>query len=140
MESFEWKEKFSVHVDEMDNHHKKLLGYFNELQTVIASGEAAGKVSDTLLALIEYSDFHFAEEESLLKSMNSPELAVQINQHAYFTKEVKEMRNQFDQGKLPSQSVVAFLRDWFINHIMQEDFKYGEEITKSNPGGVGGAA
>lgn len=134
MEGFEWKDKFSVHVDEMDDHHKKLLEYFNELQNVIGSGAAAGKVNDTLLALIEYSGFHFAEEERLMKSMNSPELAVQINQHAYFTNEVNEMYKQFNQGKLPSQSVLAFLHNWFINHIMQEDFKYGEKIKKENPG------
>jgi len=129
----EWKDKFSVHVDEMDRHHKKLLGYFAELQDEIKSPDAIRKIEDTLIALIDYTDFHFTEEERLLKAMSYPRLAVHINQHDYFTNEVKEMYKQFKLGTLPSQSVLAFLSDWIINHILLEDFKYGEKMNQSKP-------
>lgn len=130
MERFEWKEKFSVHIKVMDEHHKKLLGYFDELQKEVAAGDATSKVEETLLALIEYTDLHFIEEVRLLKALNYPELTVQINQHAYFTNEVNEMYEQFKLGTLPSQSVLAFLSNWFIDHIMQEDLKYGKVMKQ----------
>jgi|SRR6185369_1231938 len=133
MKIVEWKDKFSVHVDEMDRHHKKLLGYLAELQNEIASDDAAKKVGDTLNALIEYAGFHFSEEERLMRAMSYPGLTVQIGQHAYFTNEVNEMLKQYHQGTLPSRSVLAFLSDWFINHIMQEDYKYGEMIIHGKP-------
>jgi hemerythrin-like metal-binding domain len=133
MKIVEWKDKFSVHVDEMDRHHKKLLGYLAELQKEIASNDAAKKVGETLNALIEYAGFHFVEEERLMRAMSYPELAVQIDQHAYFANEVNEMLKQFHQGILPSRSVLAFLSDWFINHIMQEDYKYGKMIELGKP-------
>lgn len=132
MESFEWKDKFSVNVDEMDNHHKKLMGYFSELQSEIQSGKATQKVRAILNALTEYSKFHFVEEERLMRAMNHLELATQINQHAYFINEVKEMSRQLDLQALPSRSVLGFLRDWFINHIMCEDSKYGTLMKQGN--------
>lgn len=133
MEMIEWKDKFSVHVDEMDRHHKKLLGYFAELHDEIAAGETNRKVRETLKSIGEYADFHFSEEERLMKAMSFPELASQINQHAYFISEVEEMSKQFSLGTLPGKSILSFLRDWFINHIMQEDCKYGEMIKHGKP-------
>lgn len=130
MESFEWKDRFSVNVDEMDNHHKKLMGYFAELQCELESDKATQKVGEILNALIEYSNFHFVEEERLMRAVNHRELAAQINQHAYFINEVKEMSRQFSLQTLPSRSVLGFLRDWFINHIMSEDSKYGALMNK----------
>lgn len=133
MKNIEWQDKFSVHVDEMDRHHKKLLGYLNEMQSVLASEDSAQKLKETILALIEYSEFHFTEEERLLKAIRFPGLEVQINQHSYFINEIREMRNQLTRGTLPGQSVIAFLRDWFTNHIMQEDIKYGNMLQQGKP-------
>ena len=133
MEDFEWKDKFSVNVVVMDKHHKKLLEYLAELQKELQEGDATQKVGDTLNALVEYTDFHFAEEERLLRAINFPELATQVNQHAYFTNEVHEMNKQFKQGTLPTRSVLAFLWDWFVKHITNEDHKYGEVMKRGNP-------
>jgi len=133
MENFEWKDKFSVHVDEMDSHHKKLLRYFAELQDEIHSGNVTRKVGDILNNLAEYSRFHFTEEERLMKTISHPGLATQINQHAYFINEVKEMTRQFNQELLPSRSVLGFMRDWFIDHIMHEDSKYGALMKQGKP-------
>jgi len=132
MGAFEWNEKFSVHIDEMDNHHKKLLGYFSALENKIRAGNATQKVGEILDALAEYANFHFTEEVRLMRVINYPELETHLIQHAYFTNEVNEMIGQFSRGTLPSQSVLAFLRDWFINHIMSEDFKYGVLIQRGN--------
>lgn len=128
MKSFEWKDKFSVNVDEMDKHHKKLLGYFNELQSEIQSGSATQKTEEILNALVKYASFHFIEEERLMRNMSHPGLAAQINHHAYFVNEVTEMTNQFKLGTLSGRSLSGFLGNWFIDHIMQEDSKYGQLI------------
>lgn len=133
METIQWDEKFSVNVAEMDRHHKELLGYLSELQHQLYPGNESQKVGVTLNALAEYARFHFAEEERLLQEQNSPCLSAQINQHAYFTKEVQEMFRQYNLGILPGQSVLSFLRDWFINHIMQEDHKYGTTLKPTLP-------
>jgi len=130
MKSFEWKDKFSVHVDEMDKHHKKILGYFNELQVAIQSGSATHKTEEILNALVKYANFHFIEEERLMRNMSHPGLDTQINHHAYFVDEVTEMTIQFKLGVFSGRSMSGFLGNWFIDHIMQEDSKYGEMMKQ----------
>jgi hemerythrin len=133
MNGFEWKDRYSVHVVEMDNHHKKLLRFLAELANEIQSGGDSGKVGETLAALAEYAEYHFSEEERLMKAMDYPGLASHIKQHAYFTNEVQVMSEQLRQGTLPTRSVLAFLKDWFINHVTQEDLRYGTMLQKGKP-------
>jgi len=133
MESFEWKDKFSVNVDEMDKHHKKLLGYFNELQCAPQSGSATQKAEEILIDLVKYANFHFTEEESLMRNMSHPGLAAQINHHSYFVNEVTEMTKQFKTGTLSGRSLSEFLGNWFIDHIMHEDSKYGALMKQGKP-------
>lgn len=133
MENLEWSEKFSVNESHMDTHHKMILKYLSELQGEISGKGASGKVGETLKALADYAAIHFNEEESLMLKMNFPGLDAQVKQHAYFINEIKEMFKQYDNGSLPGQSVISFLRDWFINHILQEDYKYGQLVAKGNP-------
>jgi len=128
MGAFVWKDKFSVHVDAMDNHHKKLLAYLTELDDEIESLDASRKIGETLDGLTAYAAYHFIEEERLMTVLGHPGLESQRIQHAYFSNEVNEMIRQYAIGILPSRSVLAFLRDWFVNHILTEDFKYGELI------------
>jgi len=133
MESFIWKDKFSVHVDEMDRQHKRLLEYFTEIQEELMSGNMSQKAADLLDAVAEYFNFHFAEEERLMKSMNYPELTMQINLHAIFLDELDEVIRQFNLSAIPGRRVVALFRDWYVNHMIFEDHKYGVMIERGNP-------
>lgn len=133
MGDFEWKDKFSVHVDEMDRHHKILLGYFTNLEAEINSADASRKIGEILDGLTGYAAYHFIEEERLMTVLGHPGLESQRMQHAYFSREVSEMGRQYALGILPSRSVLAFLKDWFVNHVLTEDFKYGELIRRGNP-------
>lgn len=129
MATIEWQEKFSVNVDDMDQHHRKFLGYLNKLQPALAADDPGKKLGEAIFALIEYARFHFSEEEKLLKEIQYPDLEAQISQHNFFNSEICIMCEQFNRGELPGQSVVAFIRDWFLNHIMQEDRNYGRFLA-----------
>ncbi|MDR3570181.1 MAG: hypothetical protein P4L43_19315 [Syntrophobacteraceae bacterium] len=51
---FEWSEKYSVNVLEIDNQHKKLIGMVEQLNTAMRQGkgkEALGKILSDLINL-----------------------------------------------------------------------------------------
>ena len=133
MEDFTWKEKFSVHVDEMDRQHKRLLKYFAEFQDEIIAGEASQKAFVLLDEVADFFEFHFSEEERLMKTMNYPELDLQTSLHAIFMDELKEIINPFRMGNVSGKRVVALFRDWYINHMIFEDHKYGVMISGGKP-------
>jgi hemerythrin len=133
METFAWQDKFSVHVDEIDRQHKRLLEYFTDIQKELMSDNTSQKIANLLDAVAEYFDFHFAEEERLMKSMNYPELDMQINLHAIYLNELNEVIRQFNLGAIPGSRVVALFRDWYVNHMLFEDHKYGKMIERGKP-------
>lgn len=133
MTVFEWKDRFSVNVDEMDKQHKRLLRYCIELQNELKSGATGQTLEDLLNNLIEYFNYHFAEEERLMKSMNYPELEMQHYLHAIFCTELEEVVRLFLRGDIPGRRVLALCSDWYINHMVFEDQKYGEMIKRGKP-------
>jgi hemerythrin len=127
MSLFSWSKKFSVNVDELDNQHRQLLGYLNELYDAVTRQQGEWCIGKLLDSLQSYAQEHFAEEEWLLEAVEFPELELQKKQHRYFTVEIARMKAAVsEQHELPPQSVLYFLRSWFLNHIFEEDKKYGE--------------
>jgi hemerythrin len=127
MTLFSWSKKFSVNLDEMDNQHKQLLGYLNELYDAVVQHKGERVIGKVVDALESYSQVHFADEEWLLEAVEFPELELQRAQHRYFTEEVGKMKEAINRRhEVPPQSLLYFLRNWFLSHIFEEDKKYGE--------------
>lgn len=78
----------------------------------------------------DYVKFHFAEEEKLLEITEYPGLDHQRKEHDFFARQVNDLRDRYAKGDayLPV-SALAFMRDWFSHHIIEEDRKYGEYLA-----------
>jgi hemerythrin len=125
MALFEWNDKYSVGVNDMDNQHKKLFAIINELFDAMRdrkSNEVLGKI---LKDLLDYTIVHFGKEEQLMKQNNYPGLQEQLTQHKIFTDKIKELADKHNSGKMVmSIEISSFLKDWLVNHIQGIDKKY----------------
>ena len=63
MSVVQWSPAFATGVREIDDQHKRLVDYINELQT--PGGPGNGGVSRVLDSAIDYPLYHFAYEEAL---------------------------------------------------------------------------
>jgi len=125
MALFIWKENFSVHIEEIDEQHKKFFDYVNGLHDAIQTGEGAKVLNGLLMDLFDYVRFHFRAEEEMLRILCYPGLKDQQKQHAYFESEINAMQAKYMNQSLVAASMLELLRDWFINHILDEDKKFG---------------
>ena len=77
--------------------------------------------------LIDYAGIHFADEEKLMVKVNFAELPAHKLEHEAFVKKALKLQAVFhtDQVVL-SFTVMEFLKDWLVNHILKNDKKYGE--------------
>ena len=83
-------------------------------------------LEDTLNFLIRYTAEHFSEEEKLLEDYDFPDYAVHIKHHARLIREVQDLKGKYAAGEMRmDMSIINFLKDWIINHILTEDRKYG---------------
>lgn len=125
MAGFEWSEKYSVHVVEIDRQHRKLIGLVGTLHGAMREGKGKQVLSGVLKELIQYTKTHFSDEERIMKEYGYPEYAEHKVKHDKMTRKVLDIQKEFQEGKITiTLDVMTFLEDWVDKHILGTDMKY----------------
>lgn len=131
MGKFDWWEDYSTGNQQMDNQHKKLFGYIQDLHEAMQVGKGKDILEKTLDGLIDYTRTHFKDEEELLKKYNYPGLLAQQIEHERLTTTVIDLQEKFKKGQAAlSVTTSNFLKDWLMDHILGTDKKYGPFLKK----------
>lgn len=133
MSKIEWDESLSVGVDIIDDQHKMLIQKLKDLSEAFESGLEQNKMLKTIDFMIEYTDFHFSEEEKLMEENGYPGLEDQQKQHKEFKDTLNYMLEDYqDEGptKALATSINVFLLNWLVNHIKGSDAKIGEFLSQ----------
>lgn len=127
MAFLDWNDGLSVGVGDIDSEHRELVSMLNDLHGALARGEGRTALSGVLDRLVKYTQSHFAHEEDLMRRYGYPDSWRHTNEHRELTKQVLEVEEKFDQGKILGLPIelMAFLRDWLANHIKNVDAKFG---------------
>ena len=129
MVTIEWRDDFSVGVEEIDKQHKQLLEKINELSEAIASDVKRSTIAEMLAALQVYSNEHFATEEAYLKEKGYGGLQDHLAQHGdYMGKLAHSFVDFFEKDPQARYKLVDFLASWWTDHILAEDLKFAKEI------------
>ena len=127
---FQWREEYNTHIKEMDDHHRALFQTANKLYEEIQSGRNKSVMEDTLNFLIRYTEEHFSQEEKLMEDYDFPDCEDHIKHHVRLIQEVNELKSKYAAGDIRmDMSMINFLKDWIINHILTEDRKYGPYLN-----------
>ncbi len=127
MAKIEWNDTFSVKVKELDEHHKKLINYINELQESMKLGKGKEIIGEIIDKLADYTKFHFSAEENYMTKFNDPGYEKHKEGHEYFVSKVEEFRNEIEKSTSQvSIQVLGFLIEWLLNHILNVDKKYSK--------------
>lgn len=122
---FEWKAKYSVHVQVIDNQHKMFLKAMDELYHAIQTNLTTDKILTIFDKLEKYEQLHFATEEKYFKKFNYQDAPAHIEAHRGFSKKLQELKNDLQDEKLTlSFKLLDYMEDWFINHLTNMDQGY----------------
>jgi hemerythrin len=81
--------------------------------------------------LEKYSNYHFANEETLMKKANFDEIDEHVIQHQIFRQKIDDFKTSIRFGSSMLQSeIIDFLRKWLLKHIMECDAKYVPSIKE----------
>ena len=126
MALMDWSPSFSVNVKKYDDQHKKLVAMVNQLHDAMKIGKGSEVLGPILNSLISYTATHFADEEALMRQHGYPDLPKHKSEHDKLAKQVLDLQKQYQTLKSAlSTTVMNFLKDWLVNHIQNEDKKYG---------------
>ncbi len=134
MEYIIWlQDKYTVNVRKFDEQHQKLVEIINEVFDAKKNHAGTGVILNILTQLSDYAKNHFAEETTVLRENDYPDLETQKNEHANFVMKINHFIQEFHVDNMSlNDEMLDFLKNWLINHIMQTDKKYGTYLNERN--------
>ena len=127
----EWKESYTVGVDDLDDDHKRLIELINRFQTAYTYHTGEEFEHQALNELVDYTKYHFEREEKMMEEAGYPDLAAHKEIHRTMIAKVGEFQEEYQRtGHEALEGVATFLSEWLINHINGIDKKYGPYVSR----------
>lgn len=125
MRFIEWDDSLATGITECDLQHKKLINMFNAIYDAIRLNIDKKALKEALDSLINYFDKHFAFEEELMEKYEYPEINIHKEEHKNFRETIDKFLQKNPDEEINFLEVLKFLRNWWLNHILTMDKKYG---------------
>jgi len=122
MAFIEWQDSMSVGHPAIDDDHRRLIRYVDELYSAVTAGRCQDIVGGLLAELVKDTQEHFEHEESVWKAGGYVDLDRHKQQHADLLHTVGEFKAKYDQGTaLLTLDVINFMCEWLTHHILTSD-------------------
>lgn len=115
----------------IDGQHKELIDRINKLVILCENEKPAKREAIRLLDyLMDYTEFHFGEEEKLQESIEYPGLAEHRKKHEELKATVNELREMLEEQEGPTDAFVEQVNknvtEWLYHHIQGFDRSVAE--------------
>ncbi|HBX88429.1 MAG TPA: hemerythrin [Marinilabiliaceae bacterium] len=126
-----WSDDLSVKNEMLDAEHQKWILILNDFYEGLMDKKPKEKLLELVIAMLDYTKYHFASEEKYMKSINYPKLAEHQEKHRFYEAKISEYHERIKEGKMVlSLEVTNFLKTWLINHIRGVDQQYAAFSAK----------
>ncbi len=113
----------------IDQQHEKIFELVNEAYSLfleIKDNSSMFEFTTCIMAIKEYLDYHFEEEEHIMHALNYPAMADHIEKHNEVRYDVHLLADKLIDEKNPnikflSKKLLLVLRDLLVEHISNED-------------------
>jgi len=134
MKSFEWDACYETGLNDVDEQHRYLVEIINRYGELIAQNTIS--VEDIRIALYElsrYAEFHFKEEENLMRSVGLYEAHIEehVKVHRAFMTDILSMQSFINDGnQKTSEQLLNFLIHWLAYHILGIDQNMSRQVQQ----------
>jgi hemerythrin len=125
-----WEKRLNTGIDVIDSQHKRIVEYINELEVAHKRNDipAVGRVLDEC---VDYTQSHFAFEESLQEDAGYIYRKQHKKVHELFVKRIAEYQKRFHANEDITEELYDTLSRWLINHIEKDDADYVGAVKES---------
>ncbi|MBF0589725.1 MAG: bacteriohemerythrin [Magnetococcales bacterium] len=121
----DWSDQLSVGIREIDRQHMRLVDMVNGLYRSVQEGRVSEAVNTLLPELVNYTVEHFDYEEKMFEEHGYPQTEAHIREHRKLVSQVQNFVAKIQEGNTSvATSLLGFLKDWLVNHIMKTDMAY----------------
>ena len=130
---YEMKPKFFTGIELIDNEHRQLFDYANQIYDLLHAEFVPDKydnIVDILGKLRDYTKKHFADEEAYMESIQYKKIFTQKVQHQAFIDELDKLNldeiSEVENQEETIENLLSFVTDWLIHHILEVDTLIGK--------------
>ncbi|MDP0501709.1 MAG: hemerythrin family protein [Verrucomicrobiota bacterium JB022] len=132
--SLVWNDRYTTGHPRVDEQHKSLFAYLNDLEGLLRLRECDTPMVENLIrSLGVYVRIHFACEESCMEIHRCPNAEKNKREHAIFLREFNSFREAWRQEG-PSLERLQMLHRaseaWIVQHIFKVDQELGETLKE----------
>ena len=122
-----WQKDYNIGITVVDEQHEKLCSMLTNLETSIKSDDVYQAMGDILKELVQYTKYHFEEEEKVMQRISYPDFEKHKKLHKNLVNEIVTILVDLKNGKeISASELKTFLQKWLMDHILVEDKKIGE--------------
>ncbi len=128
--SLRWQEEHRVDVLSIDKHHRRMFELAGAAVDAAYGGADRTNVIAALDALVEYTHYHFGDEEALLERAGYPDAEPHRLGHARMAADLAAFRDTITHGGTATgNELEVFLRDWLEGHVADGDCALGQFLN-----------
>jgi len=131
MALLKWDNNYSVSIEVIDAHHRKIIQILNMLHDAILQKTEHEVMEKILGALTVCVEQNFPEEEALLRTAGYPRLEEHLDSHRNLSQRLWNLQARYEEGDDLTYDVMNFLTSWITEHIMQEDKRYESYLQET---------
>ena len=128
MGKFVWTDQLNIGIDVIDQQHRRIVEYINQLDDARANGSSKEEIAWLINDLVDYTISHFGFEENMQEEAKYPFCKSHKKVHDLFAKRVAEYQAKFEKGEDVSKALNSMLVTWLFNHIKRDDADYVETV------------
>ena len=141
MDAFVWDRHFVTGLADVDDQHHGLVALFNDLSQALFTHDGICQDAEVLLGgiferLVDYTEYHFADEEALMRSVGVDERHIQVHEalHQQFVQQLGTLWSTRATMAAPAETFATFLTAWLSLHILGIDQSLARQIAAIEQG------
>lgn len=128
-----WNDDYSVGIDKVDDEHKLLINKVNDLYAAVISHESSTTILPLLDDLMEFTVYHFTEEEDLMRAAGYKGYDSHKIVHDSIVGKLTEFRRRYtvsENQRRTGLEMTVFLKGWLYKHIQIADKSYAPTVLR----------
>lgn len=124
-----WRNEMAIGNAEIDDDHRYLISLINAIEAAVNCGIERKVLLTHLSELFAYTEKHFKREEEIQAQIQFPFIETHKQEHEKLINKLNSIQISLDSSqdeksyKSFMQGLFDFLKDWLVNHIINEDLK-----------------
>ncbi|KAG2370697.1 hypothetical protein C9374_014308 [Naegleria lovaniensis] len=132
-------QKYAVGYEQIDSQHMQLIEWLKNLSEASLTKQSHWVVGYTIGCLLEYTEFHFEDEELLMmkyrKGIGEDYVKKHLEEHETFTTKIRNMQREYVKNHSTSLDIelLNYLIGWLVKHINFTDRKLADFVNNHPP-------